>query len=74
MYEQHDFAIKCCERFAEVKRVVLSLLGLKLETERSSSSSRNAVNGVITTDRRSGVYVAAPTNNREEEKRDRSLS
>lgn len=39
-----------------------------LETERSSSSGRNAVNGVITTDRRSGVYVAAPTNNREEER------
>lgn len=48
----------------------------KVEMERSSSPGRNAVNGVITTDRRSRVYVPAPTSNRvdcEEEKGDGSL-
>lgn len=63
---------RCGKKPGEIKYAVSSLAGTVLEAERSSSSGRNAVNGVITTDRRSGVCVAAPTSSRidrKEEKR-----
>lgn len=71
-------AIESCERSDEVKtcRFEPDWSKVMLEMGRSSSPGRNAVNGVITIDRRSRVYVAAPTSNRVdcgEEKGDGSL-
>jgi len=59
----------------KIRRLELGWFEVMLEAERSSSSGRNAVNGVITIDRRSGVCVAAPTSScidRKEEKRQAS--